>query len=267
MISIITPVWNGANTIAKCIKSVSSQVNADYEHIIIDGGSTDDTIAICENNYHSRMCIITNRDKWIYEKMNDGIRIAKGEWIYFISADDVFITNNVLELFECYAKQFKDNDIIYGDIFSERLNKIVDGKFGNIKVLTRNVPVMFYRKTLFNKMGYFNVKYKYLADYDFTMKCWLSGKVAHKYVPLITISYADGGVSSTRKDLHFKADHFINCVKYISNGNWSIQYKTFLLFMLPLEVIKKKANAILNSIPKQSNHEIHDRLIRERYLR
>jgi len=263
MISVITPVWNGARTIQKCIDSVRAQINADYEHIIIDGNSIDNTVAICEHNLHDKMRILKHRHKCIYEKMNDGIDFANGEWIYFISADDVFISYDVLQRFAVYARQFPTKEIIYGDIYSERLNKNVDGEFNNVDVLTRNVPVMFYKKTLFNKIGYFNIKYKYLSDYDFTMRCWLSGKVSHQYVPLVTISYADGGVSSTCKDRAFKKDHIKNCIMYIVTGGLKIQHKFLLLILLPIMIIKKKINMPV----KQSVSEVHDRLIRMRYLR
>ena len=105
MISIITATYNSAETINDTIKSVLCQTNKDFEYIIVDGGSTDETIDIVksyESEFSGRLKWVSEKDKGIYDAMNKGINAARGEWINFMNAGDRFENMGVLELFsEC----------------------------------------------------------------------------------------------------------------------------------------------------------------------
>ena len=97
LISVITVVYNGASTLKKTIDSVAKQNYLNIEYIIIDGGSTDNTVQIIEEYSHRINFWISEKDNGIYDAMNKGIRLAKGDWIYFLNADDKFTAQILFE--------------------------------------------------------------------------------------------------------------------------------------------------------------------------
>lgn len=245
MISVITVTWNAAKHIKKCMDSVNSQIGADFEHIIIDGRSEDDTVGIVKANLSPITRLIENRDKWIYEKMNDGILAANGEWLYFLSADDVFTSEYVLRDFTRFVTRRPDADILYGNIYCKKNHYIIDGEFSEYKLLNRNIPVVFYKKTVFAKVGNFNTKYRYLADYEFNLRSMLSGKLIYQYIPLVSIFYADGGVSSIHRDEPFKRDYQGICIKAIMARETHWLNKLRLFISMYYWILVRKCRSLL----------------------
>ena len=96
LLSVITVVRNGAETISHTIDSVRKQRDAHFEHIIVDGASTDQTLDIIRLNQHERLRWISEPDRGIYDAMNKGIAMAHGEWILFLGADDELADRSVL---------------------------------------------------------------------------------------------------------------------------------------------------------------------------
>ena len=100
MISIITATYNSAETINDTIKSVLCQTNKDFEYIIVDGGSTDETIDIvksCESEFSGRLKWVSEKDKGIYDAMNKGIKMASGDIIGILNSDDFYTDEDVLQ--------------------------------------------------------------------------------------------------------------------------------------------------------------------------
>ena len=118
MISIITATYNSAETINDTIKSVLCQTNKDFEYIIVDGGSTDETIDIVksyESEFSGRLKWVSEKDKGIYDAMNKGIKMASGDIIGILNSDDFYTDEDVLQT---VADNFLNHsvDAIYGDI-------------------------------------------------------------------------------------------------------------------------------------------------------
>ena len=113
-ISIITISFNAKATIEKTLQSVANQSYKNIEHIIVDGGSTDNTLQIC-NSFSHVSKIISETDEGIYDAFNKGLNIATGNVIGFLNADDVFYNDNSVQEI---AKAFSDNktDIVYGNL-------------------------------------------------------------------------------------------------------------------------------------------------------
>ena len=88
-LSIINPTFNSAKTLSRCLDSVISQSFTDWEVLMMDGVSNDDTIKIASSYQDSRIRIYSEPDKGIYDAMNKGIDKAHGEWLYFIDSDDI----------------------------------------------------------------------------------------------------------------------------------------------------------------------------------
>ena len=114
-ISIITVAYNASNTIETTILSVVNQTYPNIEYIIIDGGSTDGTIDIIKK-YESKITKwISEPDKGIYDAMNKGINLARGEWINFMNCGDSFYENNTLQVISDTIINSKDINVIYGN--------------------------------------------------------------------------------------------------------------------------------------------------------
>ena len=106
LITIVTITYNAEKELPDTIKSVMEQTFHDYEHLIIDGASTDHTLEIARRNPEAR--IISERDKGLYDAMNKGLAYARGEYILFLNAGDTFRTPDILPLYAKEAEKGKD---------------------------------------------------------------------------------------------------------------------------------------------------------------
>jgi glycosyltransferase involved in cell wall biosynthesis len=196
-ISVITVVFNAAKTFETTIKSVLAQTNKNHELIIVDGGSTDGTLEIFKNKNADRLLWISEPDKGIYDAMNKGIQKASGEWIIFLGADDKFYNQYVLE--NIFSTSTHDEiDFIYGNVKSEAYKGLYDGVFDYEKLLRKNIShqSIFYRKSIFDKIGTYNLNYKTHADWDFNLRCFENKELQIKYVDNIIAEFGKGGLSS-----------------------------------------------------------------------
>ncbi len=184
LISIITPVYNGAEYLAFLIESVLQQEVDTWEHIIIDDGSADNgaTLAVLEQYAHLRWWTRENRGQ--YATMNEGLRAARGEWVCFISADDLVqqgAFNSVLET----ARRHPACQWIYGNTLFIRQ----DGTRHPVQSIFKRVPPRWFkyfngiyhcsiyarRTTLLDSGLFFNEELKYSSDFDWIMRLICSG--------------------------------------------------------------------------------------------
>lgn len=205
--SIITVCWNSQDTIEQTIQSVLNQTFKDFEYIIIDGQSTDNTLAIIDK-YKDRITqFISEPDKGIYDAMNKGIDLAQGDYIMFLNADDVLFHENVLAL-TAQKANIEKYELLYGDlIFLEKEN----GNFKNRKQDNVNKiylcggmlfhPTIFATKKLFEKIGKFDISYKIVADYEWILRALIKNKATCKYLDFTTTIFSHGeGISSNPKN-------------------------------------------------------------------
>ncbi len=227
-ISIITVVFNAVQTLEDTIKSVLGQTYDNLEFIIVDGGSNDGTLDILKRNDSLKITFKSEPDKGIYDAMNKGIKIAKGEWIYFLGADDTFYNETVLE------KVFSDSaidsyDLMYGNVYAHALKRVYDGEFSKDRLLFQNIShqAIFYKKKVHNKVGYYNDKYKTFADWNLNIECFFHPEIKVKYIDIIIANFAAGGLGTSQPDLPFLRNYLfpknlqmlhnkgINSLKYI----------------------------------------------------
>lgn len=206
-ISIIVPTYNSAVNLHMALESIKNQTFKNIEVLIIDGASSDNTLKIAQN-YRSKFqfyTVISEPDKGIYDAMNKGIRIAKGEWLYFLGSDDSFYEQNTLE--ELFSHpEIRNNDVIYGNVYSSRFDLPYDGEFSYSKLAKKNIchQSIFFRKNVFKKIGVFNIKYKVWADWDHNIRWFYSSRIKKHYINKIIANYADGGFSSLHMDEFFQ---------------------------------------------------------------
>lgn len=203
-ISIITASFNSEKTISDTIDSVLNQKYSNIEYVIIDGGSTDNTVYIIkkyESSFNGRLKWISEKDTGIYDAWNKGVTLATGDWITFVGSDDVLLedaimanvnklnNNASLNFISSNAMQVKD------DLTPIR----VTGKPWGEAMHSFNIIThvgCFHHKSLFQKIGLFNTDYKIAGDYDFLLRCF---DIIHAdYMPVTTVMIRQGGISSSQ---------------------------------------------------------------------
>lgn len=218
-ISIITVCYNAEKTIEDTIKSVLDQTYDDYEYIIVDGKSNDNTLNII-NNYlnNNHIKLISEKDKGLYDAMNKGINNATGDIIATINSDDVLYDKNI---FSTVINNYDDKtDIIYGDILycDNNLDKTIRNYISgdkNSDYWCPAHPSMYVRKNVFNKLGQYNIDYKICADYDFMVRC-NKNNISFKYVKQYFVKMRYGGTSN---GLIGYINNFNECYKVLKSNN------------------------------------------------
>jgi len=204
LVSIITVVLNGANTLGRAIESVVAQKFRGFEYIIIDGGSTDGTLEVIRQYESHLACWISEPDRGLYDAMNKGVSLSKGEWVYFLGADDY-----LLDGFTSAAERLKDDTTVYyGDVYRPVMGRTYDGRFSAYKLACRNIchQSIFYPRCVWEKFSY-NLKYPVFADYDLNLRCFADNGLRFEYIPETIAVFSDeGGLSPTRTDSAFEKD-------------------------------------------------------------
>ena len=204
-ISVITVCLNNFSTISDTIDSVLNQDYKDFEHLVIDGSSTDGTLDILQNSMHSRLIVRSEADSGIYDAMNKGLELSNGEIIGFLNADDFYpssvVLSKVVEVFED-----KKIDACYGDlcyVSKSNINKIVrywksseflDGAFE--KGWSPPHPTFFVRRSIYQNFGGFNLNYKIAADLELMMRFLVKYKISTKYIPDVLVHMRMGGTTN-----------------------------------------------------------------------
>lgn len=203
--SIITVCKNSEKTIEKTIKSVIEQTYKNIEYIIIDGKSTDNTIALI-NRYKDKIAnFISEEDNGIYEAMNKGISLATGDFILFLNADDRLFDEFSIER---VCRQIKiDNSKTFDVFYGAAL--ILDQETGRANIwkaapvsrfsLFRSAlphPATFYRKRAFKKNGLFNENFSIAADYEWVVRARIKNGLQFKNIDCLAAMFSKGGVST-----------------------------------------------------------------------
>ncbi len=248
-ISIITVSFNSAKTIGDTLHSVSNQSQLPYEHIVIDGKSTDGTLQIIENSISDNLVLVSEPDNGIYDAMNKGIKIAKGEIIGILNSDDLYYDGNVLQNVLLIFQSNPNIKIVYGDlVYVNRhdTNKVVrywkskpyyDNFFEHANIPPH--PSVFIKKALYDKIGIYNTNFKLAADYEFMLRAMKLENATSSYLPEILVRMRLGG--ATNKS-------FKNIIK----GNKEIK-KAWILNNLELP-LSYWPNKLLDKIMQFFNH-------------
>ncbi len=201
-ICIITVCYNSERTIEETIKSVIAQDYPNKEFIVIDGLSTDHTGDILDRYKQFITTIVSEKDDGIPDALNKGIQRASGEWIYFLSSDDLFYDDNVL--YDIFSIPH-EVDMVYGDVIMKTKGLKYDGEFDLKKILRQNIchQAQFYKRDLFSRIGLFDVNYKLLSDYDHTLRIFANEQIKTKYIERIVALFNDTGRTSFLIDKAF----------------------------------------------------------------
>jgi glycosyltransferase involved in cell wall biosynthesis len=204
-ISIITVVYNGEATLRDCIESVLGQTYPHVEYIVVDGASTDGTLAVARSFGPKIATLISEPDRGIYDAMNKGIAAATGEVVGILNADDEYAHPNVLA-HVAEALQTQSADAAYGDLL------YVDPRDSSRVIRTWRAgayrpgaflygwmpphPTFFVRRTVYEQFGGFNLSLRSAADYEFMLRLVHRHGIRLAYLPEVLVHMRAGGVSN-----------------------------------------------------------------------
>lgn len=198
-ISIITPVFNAVETIEKTILSVVTQeMDSELEYIIVDGASKDESLEVINKYIDKIDVLISEKDQGVYDAMNKGIARTTGDIIGIINSDDWY-NDGILKIVEEVFKENEDIDIVYSPINNyfegKYLNTFIPGNLENLVFkFTINHPSCFVKKSVYDRIGLFDLSYSIAADYDFVLRAYTSGVKFH-YIETPLVSYSLNGMS------------------------------------------------------------------------
>jgi glycosyltransferase len=205
-VSIITTAFNSAGTIRDTLKSVSQQDHPDIEHIIIDAGSTDDTIGVVKEFEHVSL-IISEKDHGIYYGMNKGLKLCTGDVICFLNSDDWYTQNDVISQVVNILKKNKVK-VVYGDLqYVDRIDisKVArtwrSGKFNRASLYYGWMPphpTFFARREVYHQVGFFNTSLRNAADYELMLRVLLKHEMDATYLPQVLVKMRRGGYSNAK---------------------------------------------------------------------
>jgi len=235
LISIITVVFNGEKYLEETIQSVINQTYDNVEYIIIDGGSTDETLDIIKKYENQIDYWVSERDDGIYDAMNKGIDLASGEWINFMNAGDSFYDENIIKKV-FFESKIEDFHVIYGNT----LVKYSDSLLKNINApakLNFNTGLPFchqssFVKGIIQKKFKFSSLYSIYADYNFFIEIY-QNNVNFLYMNLTVSKFDYNGISSVKS-----LKHYMELIKILNKSNMNISYSHFVNLIIR-NIIKK----------------------------
>lgn len=239
LFTVITVVYNDYEGLEKTLASVTEQsCNVDFEYIVVDGQSTDNTISLLENN-RAITKFISEKDYGIYDAMNKGITLSSGQWIIFLNAGDVFYDKNSLHRVEKNISEVgPDVNFMFGKYLSGGVEYDQDL---NIQFLTShmiNHQSIFYHRNLFNNSK-FAIDYKYCADYKHLIDNYTY--IVAKKMNFIVSIFDNNGISS--RDIN-KYKMWLERLRGIWSSNLSLKTKVKMskrgMFALPYQFVRSK---------------------------
>ncbi|MEM6523610.1 MAG: glycosyltransferase family 2 protein [Bacteroidota bacterium] len=229
-ISIITVTFNAEKFIEKTIKSVINLDYSNYEYIIIDGGSKDNTVDII-GNYKSQIDIlISEKDKGIYDAMNKGILLSSGKWVNFMNAGDTFYSRESLSFFKEIEE---DADIFYGDAIMDYGSTKKKFPIYPIKKIWKYSPfchqAAFIKSRVLKEHPY-DLKYPIGADHELFYYCYVTNRVI-KHVDEVICNFHSIEGTTKRNIIQAVRDKRDISLYYEPNRMHALYYYFFLIYI------------------------------------
>lgn len=212
-ITIITVCYNSGKTIKDTIESVLAQNYKNFEYIIIDGKSKDNTVDIIksyEPKFNGKMKWISEKDKGIYDAMNKGVKLASGDIIGLINADDILATPNAFQIIvDTFKNENCDGTYFNLRVLDENMKKVIrvfNPKKGNYKLgWYPPHPTLYLKKDVYDKIGLYSLDYKIAADYDLMIRVMKDSDIKLSYIKEVLVYMRGGGVSTNGINGYYKS--------------------------------------------------------------
>ena len=204
-VSVVTVCYNSRETIADALESVRVQSWPHKEHIVVDGASTDGTLEVVERYREGLARLVSEPDEGLYDAMNKGVRLASGDVVCFLNADDVYAGPEVLAQVARIMAE-KDLDAVYGDAeFVGRqggchtVRRYRSARFRPDRIgwgWMPAHPTLFLRRKLFDKYGLFRTDFRIAGDFELVARMFKGGDLRYLYLPRVLVRMRTGGVST-----------------------------------------------------------------------
>jgi glycosyltransferase involved in cell wall biosynthesis len=202
-ISVVTVCFNSERTIGSTLDSFFAQDHDDKELVVVDGGSTDQTLEIVGRYPRDRIILRTEADEGIYDAMNKGLQLFTGDAVGFLNSDDRFADREALSRI---AQAFEQNDVVFGhlNMVSEQKKSVIrrwrstpftKGAF--MRGWMPAHPTFYVRRPVVEAVGPFNVAYTVAADYDYMLRALELHDFRSALIDTVQIEMRTGGKSTT----------------------------------------------------------------------
>lgn len=199
IVSVIIATYNSGKTLRAALQSVLGQTYQNWECIVVDGASQDDTIEIVKEfeTKDSRFRHLSEPDDGIYDAFNKGWKMAIGEWVYYLGSDDELFSNALNSLVNASG----NSKIVYGDMCYRYKNRVKYKKTPNRiqlgKMISHQSFIM--HRSLLEEMDGFDIRYRNCADYHLVQKCILAG-IKFKHIVCYVCSFNMEGSTGSKTD-------------------------------------------------------------------
>lgn len=245
-VSVITVCYNSEATIRDTIESVLAQSYADIEYIIVDGASSDRTMAIVDEYKDHIAMVCSEPDKGIYYAMNKGIKLATGDVVGILNSDDFYQNDDVVQDVVCQFDACLAADIVFGDVVfvaPGNLEKIIryyrSDHFRPWKLRFGWMPAhpaTFIKKRAYDLVGFYSLNYKISSDYEIFVRLLLVHKLSFSRIDKVLVRMRTGGASTAGIKTSFLLNREIvkACRK---NGIYT--NLVFVLSKIPFKLLEK----------------------------
>lgn len=207
LVSIITITYNAAKVLSPTMKSVASQTFKDFEHIVVDGASADDTISIARNEGTDSLRLLSEKDSGIYDAMNKGMRLSRGEYLLFLNAGDSFASPHSLAHYAAAIADgapdiiYADTDIVGPDRRVLRPRHLSAPEFLTKRSFSKGMLVCHQAFMVKRSIApLYDLTYRFSADYDWTIRCIMATSPDRcRRLPEVEIHYLDNGATEQNK--------------------------------------------------------------------
>ncbi|RMG18637.1 MAG: glycosyltransferase [Planctomycetota bacterium] len=225
-VSVITAVYNRADTLEDCLRSVAEQTHPDVEHVVVDGGSTDGTLELLRRGSPRLGPWISEPDRGIYDALNKGLALARGEVVGVLGSDDVYADPDVLA---AVAAAFAESgaDSVHGDLLYVRRDdprKVVrrwissphrPGAFARGWMPPH--PTFFVRRAVYEALGPYRTDFAIAADYELMLRYLERHGISNHYLPRTLVRMRTGGASN-QSPRHLLRKTYEDCLAWRRNG-------------------------------------------------
>lgn len=245
LVTVITVVFNGAATLEHTIRSVIEQTYANVEHIIIDGGSTDATMEILRKYDDSIDFWVSEKDSGIYDAMNKGIALARGDYIGMLNADDYFAIPSSLDKIAIRLKTstvdavFSCLDIVDSTNLDRVIRKYRVRSYSSLMLRIGVMPphpTFYCKKSCYERAGLYRTDYRISADFEMLVRLLLKHHISWGFIDEVTVKMRSGGLSSSG----LKATWVVNReIIRACTENGFYTNMLFLLLKLPIRLLER----------------------------